>query len=663
MVLLILFTSLLLLLISAATQAAITTSTTPPYTDDWCEQNCNSLNSCNELYQSNSIGLRLRVRFPIDNVGSHLIQDKYLVTTVSRQSFETQFILDLANATNTSPCRLYVLDVFPEGTDNYWDNESVFISFRLFPADASFIAELTRQIQQPNSALYDGHVTHATDSLYGLVIPQWDHSLKLLYSTQLVGDSNVIDDSEHGRYLNQGSLQTCTASDYSTHLVNNTYCKFEKYLIQDMERASLDLQSGQFVVLFIKEADRHSVIVSFRLIPEVSMNNTGQDIAWVESKVTMLIAQIADSESLLYSGNVSFKIDPTWGISGKSKQTRQFSKYLSQPAPPTSTDAYERCKATNRCPRAWIDYNQSLAVSSYTFQEYLNGEHVQANAFLDFEDWRVGIRGWEQSCRNDGGNSELCLPASPEESNANNNKPTGAHWSPFIFDALGPTVQASGNKWNKGLVLNGQKLNTDISDQTDVINQYESLVAWLDEEYQYGVTGDVMLRSREEIRANITNYTEIIQAEKQVLEALTQSQCSNVQCSLLFNTSDATLSGVIIATGAITTTPDGTEVALWAFDSIDLDEHVNITLTGQRAMALVSRSSVRINTTLHAVPGTLGGFPGVSVSSIRVLISCAYLPTTLNTNHLSFILHRDSRLHAMNVSIEYAMKELTHASF
>ena len=98
------------------------------------------------------------------------------------------------------------------------------------------------------------------------------------------------------------------------------------------------------------------------------MNNTGQDIAWVESKVKELVTQIADSESLLYSGNVSFKIDPTWGISGKSKQTRQFSKYLSQPAPSTSTDAYERCKATNRCPRAWNDYNQSLAVSSYTFQ-------------------------------------------------------------------------------------------------------------------------------------------------------------------------------------------------------------------------------------------------------------------------------------------------------
>ena len=89
-----------------------------------------------------------------------------------------------------------------------------------------------------------------------------------------------------------------------------------------------------------------------------------------------------------------------------------------------------------------------------------------------------------------------------------------------------------------------------------------------------------------------------------------QSQCAAIQCNLLFNSSDATLTGAVNATGVIVTTPDGTEVALWAFDSIDIDENVNITLTGQRAMALISRSSVRINTTFVALPGTLGGFPG-----------------------------------------------------
>lgn len=605
--------SLLLLLglgvLSTATSSAdeqVSLTTTPPHYDDWCSLHCDSLIACNALYDSNHVDLRLRVKFPIDDgPGRHLIHDKYFGSTISRQSFETQFILDIATAIESSPCRLYVINVYPEGNDNYWDSDSVFINFRIYPADSAAVADLTKQIQQPNSTLYDGDVTYATDALYGLVAPQWDHSIKLMYSIPIIGGNDVIN-AKYGRYLNQGSLQSCNVG--SKLQINNEYCTFENHLVNDMETI-LELKQGQFLVLFIKEADRHSVIVSFRLVPEVSMNNNGQqDTGWVHSKVLDLVMQISDSESLLYSGNVTFKIDPTWGVSGMSKRSRQFSKYLSQPVPSTSKDVYERCKATRRCPRASSQYNQSSAESFYTFQEYLGGEDTQASLFLDFEDWRFVTRGWEQSCR--GGSRDLCLPA-PEVSYKVYDKPKGAHWSPFDFEALGPSVPTFGKKWNNGLVLNMKELELDITKQMKLIGQYEALVTWLDDEYRHGVTDDALLRTRKEIRENITNYTATISAEREVLDTLQQSQCSNnVQCSLLFNTSDASLSGAVNATGVITTTPDGTEVALWAFDSIDIDEHVNVTLTGQRAMALVSRSSVRINTTFNAFPGTLGGFPG-----------------------------------------------------
>lgn len=66
-----------------------------------------------------------------------------------------------------------------------------------------------------------------------------------------------------------------------------------------------------------------------------------------------------------------------------------------------------------------------------------------------------------------------------------------------------------------------------------------------------------------------------------------------MKCDLLFNTSSAVFSGAVNAQGVLTTTANGTEVAVWVFESIDLDENVNVTLTGQRAMALVSRSSGR----------------------------------------------------------------------
>mmetsp|Transcript_6677 Transcript_6677/g.15166 ORF Transcript_6677/g.15166 Transcript_6677/m.15166 type:complete len:1894 (+) Transcript_6677:1692-7373(+) len=597
--------SLLLFLgagILPTTASSVTTDASQySYFDEWCEERCSTWDACNELFGNNHADLRLRVRFPIDDgSGRYLILDKYFGTTISRQSFETQFVLDVATALETSPCRIHIISVFPEGNENYWDAESVFITFRVFPADATFVAALTKLIQEPNSTLYNGHVTRATDALYGLVALRWDYSLRLMYSISVVGGSDVVE-SQNGSYLNHGSLQSCVSPAHS----NSTYCAFETFLTNDMER-TLGLQSGQFIALFVKEADMHSVIVSFRLVPEASMDSSGQDTAWVQSKVTELLMQISDSQSLLYSGNVTFKTDPTWGVSGLSKQTRQSSKYLSRPAPSSSSDAYERCKTTHRCPRAWSQYNQSSAQSSHTFQKYLNGEHVEVPLFLDFEDWRRGIRGWEQSCR--GGANELCFPASLSEEA--NDKPVGAHWSPFDFDAIGPNVPTFGNTWNNGLVLNKKTLELDIKDQMNLIAEYESLVTWMDEEFRHRVSDDAMLRSRKEIRENITNYTSIITAEKEVLAALAQSQCSNAPCNLTFNTSDVSLRGAVNATGVIATTPDGTEVALWAFESIDIDENVNITVTGQRAMALVSRSSVRINTTLDAKPGTLGGFPG-----------------------------------------------------
>ena len=585
-------------IVLAAASAGVTTS--PSYFDEWCEEHCSSWEACSRAFTQNYNDLRLRVKFPIDEgPGRHLILDKYFGNTISRQSFETQFVLDVARALDTSPCRLYIISVLPEGNSHYWDTESVFITFRLFPADATFVAALTKLIQEQYSILYDGHVTRGIDALYGMVALQWDFSLKLMYSISIVGGYDVVE-SNRGRYLNYGSLRSCVDHAHS----NSTYCTFETYLKNDMERA-LVLKSGQFLVLFIKEADRHSIIVSFRIVPEVLIDSRGQDSAWVQSKATELITQMSDTQSLLYSGNVTFKADPTWGVSGLSKMPRRFTNYLSRPVPASPTDVYERCKATHRCPRASSEYNQSSAHSSHTFQEYFNGEHADISLFLDFEDWRRGIRGWGQSCR---GGGMACLPASV--TGEGKHVPTGAHWSPFDFDTLGPSIPTFGNTWNNGMVLNKKSKHLDTKDQMNLIEEYESLVKWTDQEFQTKVTGDPKLRSRDQIRGNMTNYTGKIRAEKEVLAALVKSQCSDVQCSLIFNTSDARLWGAVNATGVIAKTPDGTEVALWAFDSIDIDEHVNITLTGQRAMALVSRSSVRINTTLNVVPGTLGGFPG-----------------------------------------------------
>lgn len=104
--------------------------------------------------------------------------------------------------------------------------------------------------------------------------------------------------------------------------------------------------------------------------------------------------------------------------------------------------------------------------------------------------------------------------------------------------------------------------------------------------------------------------------------ALGESQCARRPCTLLFNTSSLRLTGAINDTGVVARTrllpgaaggdgyEYGTEVAVFAFDSIELGPEVNVTLCGQRALVLLSRSSVLLNTTLRAKPGTLGGFVG-----------------------------------------------------
>ncbi|CAM9708102.1 unnamed protein product, partial [Sphacelaria rigidula] len=81
-------------------------------------------------------------------------------------------------------------------------------------------------------------------------------------------------------------------------------------------------------------------------------------------------------------------------------------------------------------------------------------------------------------------------------------------------------------------------------------------------------------------------------------------------CTLLFNTSSVSLDGAISATGEVAVTADGTEVAVWAFDQVYLGPEITVEVTGQRAMSILSRTSLVLNTSIVVEPATLGGFPG-----------------------------------------------------
>jgi hypothetical protein len=67
---------------------------------------------------------------------------------------------------------------------------------------------------------------------------------------------------------------------------------------------------------------------------------------------------------------------------------------------------------------------------------------------------------------------------------------------------------------------------------------------------------------------------------------------------------------VLRCVGVVRKTEAGTEVAVFTFNSIYLGPEVQVLVVGQRALSLVSKTTMVINTTIDAAPGTLGGFQG-----------------------------------------------------
>jgi hypothetical protein len=244
-------------------------------------------------------------------------------------------------------------------------------------------------------------------------------------------------------------------------------------------------------------------------------------------------------------------------------------------------------------------------------QLFSGGRHKQIPLFADFEDWRQGSQGWGKECH------QSCSERKGSESNHNHKhfiKPKGAHWSPFDFRSLGPSVPSFNTSYNNGLVLNAERQSEQLRKQGAWISEIEEYIKWI-----YNEINTTALEARTRFRKNIQSeiertlyeYEKMLMKEREKMSILANSQCANVDpCVLVFNTSNLSLTGIINATGAVGHTPDGTEVAIWTFDSIDLGKEVDIVITGQRAMALLSKSSAFIDTKFTIKSGTLGGFPG-----------------------------------------------------
>jgi hypothetical protein len=254
-----------------------------------------------------------------DGPGDYLVSDPfdddkliYAGNTIHRQAFDTQFVLDLSYAIGIDPNRVYVIDV-AKGTVHYsWESTNVIVTFIFLERNSTngmtlleCIAELTNQIQQPESRLYVGtNVTYSIDQSWGLVVRTWDVSLKLSYKIDVVGGDAVVD----GYYLNQGSLGLC---DVEGAFNVSKYCEFERFFEDDVSRA-LAIQYYRVQILFIKSASEDAVIVDFRIMPQ-------NELLIDEDNVTVAVAnlwtQVADLDSELYKGNVTIRVGKKTSVS------------------------------------------------------------------------------------------------------------------------------------------------------------------------------------------------------------------------------------------------------------------------------------------------------------------------------------------------------------
>lgn len=259
--------------------------------------------------------LTVRVDRPFtEGPGQDLVTDPfdpsislYVGPTINRQTFDTQFVLDLNYAIGIDVDRVYVLNV-AKGTVHFsWESNYVIVNFIFLERNGTSgmtllesIAELTMQIQTPESKLYHGtNVTSEIDSQWGLEVLTWDVSLKLTYAIDIIGKHAVKD----GYYLNQGSLGICDAADaYNV----SVYCEFERFFEDDVARA-VNVTAYRVQVLFVKAAALDAVLVHFRFTPPVR----GSPEANITSAIADLIVQTADLDSTLYKGNVTIRTGTT----------------------------------------------------------------------------------------------------------------------------------------------------------------------------------------------------------------------------------------------------------------------------------------------------------------------------------------------------------------
>lgn len=193
-----------------------------------------------------------------------------------------------------------------------------------------------------------------------------------------------------------------------------------------------------------------------------------------------------------------------------------------------------------------LELNQSTNDIRYFHQLFEEGEQVPVNLFLDFEDWRIGTRGfsWEGTIppTQPGATSIPLARADPVE------LIRGAHFSPFTQDSLGPDIPCYREERNQGLILSRQIQSEQIYKQQALVDDLHGKIDWSKENIEWASMGPE-LRSRKDVKETMNVVIDDLMHwwsnEVDELKELNTSQCALTSCSITFNTTSLTLTGAI----------------------------------------------------------------------------------------------------------------------
>lgn len=125
------------------------------------------------------------------------------------------------------------------------------------------------------------------------MISEWDFSIKLMYSIEVVSGLD-IEQSDEGPIVRHGGLRSCTIRN---DLTDTPYCTFEKLFRLDLCNL-LNIEFNDIEVLFVKPSGEDGVMFTFRLYP-AQESDILYNTKWVKKKAEILLQLVRRKRPLL----------------------------------------------------------------------------------------------------------------------------------------------------------------------------------------------------------------------------------------------------------------------------------------------------------------------------------------------------------------------------